>query len=327
MGNKEITQEDKQIIDELILEVLDDEYPRSTDDVVKYVQAYKDNATSSSIGVQLSRLCKRGLLCNLSKQGRKGYYVRCRRPGYLAETLHVLRADLTDLSEYLSGACEREDKQLLLLNYKMREVLHELDTKIKPILDILNKLDLDKTINETLLEAERAELKHREDYFMQALRNASDGDTLYDSCLSDKPIKVSQDSIDYANAVASGMIINIYDALNAIAAKETKRFNPYAFDVDCMHPEIPPYRPEDVESVNFPSSNNDLNDEFPTDPDFDILAGEVVNYDPFVNEDASDDILLNPDFGTNVDPLDEPGILDDNSYDPNDPLLDPDDNV
>ena len=37
--------------------------------------------------------------------------------------------------------------------------------------------------------------------------------------------------------------------------------------------------------------------------------------------------LLNPDFGTNVDPLDEPGILDDNSYDPNDPLLDPDDNV
>ena len=70
-----------------------------------------------------------------------------------------------------------------------------------------------------------------------------------------------------------------------------------------------------------------LIDEFPTDPDFDILAGEVVNYDPFVNEDASDDILLNPDFGTNVDPLDEPGILDDNSYDPNDPLLDPDDNV
>ena len=47
MGNKEITQEDKQIIDELILEVLDDEYPRSTDDVVKYVQAYKDNATRS----------------------------------------------------------------------------------------------------------------------------------------------------------------------------------------------------------------------------------------------------------------------------------------
>lgn len=323
MSNKEITQEDKQIIDALILEVLDDEYPRSTDDVVKYVQAYKDNATSGSIGVQLSRLCKRGLLCNLSKQGRKGYYVRVRRPGYLKENLFVLRDELNDLSNYLDDALDRESRDTLLLNNTFRSIVHNLNDKLKPVLEILNTIGKVTTFEDLLLQAEQKEAEHEKTYMLNQIADAADGYMILNSNLAHKPIKVSQEEIDFVSSL--DVVANIDRTLKELSARtKKKRSKPIIPDLDDEHPTDP----------DFQGSVDHLDVEHPLDPNFDILAGEVVDYDPFADDSYDPhDPLLNPDFGANVDPLDEDGdfddsdILDDDSYDPNDPLLDPEDNT
>lgn len=209
--------ETERSIPSLILELLKDEWPHSTYEIIEYVLKHRE-ASKQAIRVALSQLCKQGTLCNLNAPGELAHYILCNQSTYLQESIVDLREKLLQLSGYLDDASCRESKHVLFANHAMHNYINGLHETINPLLNLLNSLCTQNSLSAMPLDIflkryEKEEIKRRKDA-LENLILCAGIETIFTEC-APEPIAVLPGEQEAVSA------LNVLTELNAALLEVT----------------------------------------------------------------------------------------------------------